>query len=539
MKIFGKEVTSGVHAISTGGAEVEYRVYTIASGVKVTGTLRGRPGCVEIARFPAPSEYLVHNWQSWGPVEWLRHGSRVEGTAYALERGNLPLFSPLPDLFPRRTISDYVLCGGEFLAGFLAARIAHPFFVVEGDEIVACLEYFGTSFEQPVALEPFLFLRGSSADALLRTYGALVAEETPPRRPAANPVGWCSWYHYFDRVTWEDIVKNLQAARGTTPYRVFQIDDGYQADVGDWLLPREGWPPLPEMARAIHDHGFLPGIWSSPFMVAETSGLYREHPEWIVRRGGELIPAFTGWEKNTYPLDTTHPGAQEWLRRTFQSLREAGFRYFKIDFLYAAAMPGERFRPVTPVSAYRQGLRIIREAVGNDFVLGCGAPLLPAVGYVDGMRVGEDTAPFWDRNLSAYHGPNAYHALRTPLRRQFMHRNFWLNDPDCLILRNREVKLAANEREAYALVAGALDAMLMQSDDLTLVDEAGKGMLREAIRLRGGSATVENPGRGDLFIVTTREGPAGTRALAVNLADEPATVGGVTVPARSAIPLSA
>jgi len=151
--------------------------------------------------------------------------------------------------------------------------------------------------------------------------------------------------------------------------------------------------------------------------------------------------------------------------------------------------------------------------------------------------VGEDTAPFWDSTLSPFHGPNAYHALKNPLRRQFMHRNFWLNDPDCLILRSREVRLSANEREAYAMVAGALDAMIIQSDNLALVDEAGKRTLREALHLRGGTATVENPGRGDLFLVTSAGGPAGLRKFAVNLADDPATVDGVVIPGRSARPL--
>ena len=537
MKIFGNPATSGTYRVATNGTEIEYRIYTIARGIKITGTIRGNAGRVEVVRFPAPADYLVNNWQSWGPIEWLRHGSRVQGIDYAVEKGNIPLFSPLPDLFPKKTLSDYFLCGTDFLAAFLTSRVAHPFFTVEGDEIVGYLDYFGTTLEQPVALEPFVFLRGGSTDELLPLYGSLVAADTPPRRPSINPVGWCSWYHYFSRVTWDDIAKNLNAARGVYPFQLFQIDDGYEADIGDWLDPKEGWPPLSEMARAIQSHGFLPGIWTSPFMVAETSRIFHEHPDWVVRRDGALVPAFTGWGKETYPLDTTHPEALEWLRGIFTALREAGFRYFKIDFLYAAAMPGERHRRVTPIVAYRQGLRAIRESVGNDFVLGCGAPLLPSVGYVDGMRVGEDTAPFWDSTLSPFHGPNAYHALKNPLRRQFMHRNFWLNDPDCLILRSREVRLSANEREAYAMVAGALDAMIIQSDNLALVDEAGKRALREALHLRGGTATVDNPGRGDLFLVTSAGGPSGERRFAVNLADDPATVDGAVIPGRSARPL--
>jgi len=49
---------------------------------------------------------------------------------------------------------------------------------------------------------------------------------------------------------------------------------------------------------------------------------------------------------------------------------------------------------VTPIQAYREGLNVIRKAVGKSFILGCGAPLLPSAGLVDGMRIGEDTAPY-------------------------------------------------------------------------------------------------------------------------------------------------
>ena len=43
-----------------------------------------------------------------------------------------------------------------------------------------------------------------------------------------------------------------------------------------------------------------------------------------------------------------------------------------------SAVPGDRRKGVTPIQAYREGLRVIRGTVGGDFVLGCGAPLLPS-----------------------------------------------------------------------------------------------------------------------------------------------------------------
>ncbi|MCJ7587246.1 MAG: alpha-galactosidase, partial [Candidatus Aminicenantes bacterium] len=63
-----------------------------------------------------------------------------------------------------------------------------------------------------------------------------------------------------------------------------------------------------------------------------------------------------------------------------------------------------------------------------------------------------------------------YFALKNALTRSFMHKTLWLNDPDCLLLRSSQIELAENERTCYALAAGALDNMILDSDDLSLID---------------------------------------------------------------------
>jgi len=167
-------------------------------------------------------------------------------------------------------------------------------------------------------------------------------------------------------------------------------------------------------------------------------------------------------------------------------------------------MPGERVEKVTPIEAYREGMKIIRQAVGDGFILGCGAPLLPSAGFVEGMRVGEDTAPQWDSKLGAFQGPNAYSALKNSIMRSFLHRRLWLNDPDCLLLRNQDINLTLNEREIYALAAGALDNMIIESDDLELVEEQGRQLLRRAIALQGGRVNVEGLMGDDLYFIRSR-----------------------------------
>jgi alpha-galactosidase len=361
----------------------------------------------------------------------------------------------------------------------------------------------------------------------------LAAAENGVRVSAWNPVGWSSWYHYFTHLRWEDIEKNLRIAKERFPFEVFQIDDGYEKDIGDWLEAKEGFRSLPELAQLIKSYGYVAGIWTAPFSASETSRLFQENRGWMVRDSGAPKECYKNWGKKIYALDTSHPEVNKWLYGLFSKLKKMGFTYFKVDFLFAAAMPGDRAKKATPIQAYREGMEVIREAVGKSFILGCGAPLLPSAGFVEGMRISEDTAPYWDNERGPFQGPNAYHALKNSITRSFMHRKWWLNDPDCLLLRSRDIELSPNERELYALAAGALDNMIIESDDLELVDEDGRRLLERAIALKGGKARVTGLLGDDFYLIDSRGGRAGDFSLLANLSDLSKYYKSVEIPAHS------
>jgi alpha-galactosidase len=446
------------------------------------------------------------------------------------------LFSPLPEELLRGPVSDYFAAWDGGLAGFLTSRAGHPFFTVEDGDLVGWIDYFEAEFEAPIALEPLAVLEGSAVEDLLEAYARLVKGANRVRINPWNPVGWCSWYQYFGRLGWPDVLENLEVAagdRGGFPFDVFQVDDGYETEIGDWLTAKPGYPDLAGLAEAIKAKGYRAGIWTAPFSAAESSELFARHPGWMVAEEGKSKPCYRGWGKTIYALDTTHPEVKGWLQETFAALRRAGFSYLKIDFLFAAAMPGTRHARVTPIQAYREGLRTIRQAAGKDFVLACGAPLLPSVGLVDGMRIGEDTAPYWKTKPSGFQGPNAYFALKNALMRQFMHRAFWLNDPDCLLLRGRETELRGSERELYAMAAGALDNMVIVSDKLSLLGEEEKGLLRRALTLRGGRSRVTGLLGEDAYTIEVLGSKADRTHYGANLSDREAVMGGARLGARS------
>ncbi len=535
MVLFGKPIRAGRLVRRYEHARLEAYVEKTPRGSLVRGRISGRPGRIEVLRVPAPPLFLMNNWQSWGPTQ-LAHPSDSFPELEEIFVKNPYGFSPLLAELKSRVWSDDLVAWDGALLGFLTSRIAYPFFLVEGSDLVGYLEYFDAEFADPVPIEPLAAMRGAPAEDLLDRYAALVKRENRVRINPWNPAGWCSWYHYFGNLEWRDVVANVdiaKAERAALPFDVFQVDDGYETDIGDWLSGRPGYPDIAGLAEAITSRGFKAGVWTAPFSAAESSELFGRHPDWMVAEAGAPKFCHRSWGKAIHALDLTRSEVLGHLRELFTTLKKAGFEYFKIDFLFGAAMPGDRGARLTPIQAYRRGLKAIREAVGSSFILGCGAPLLPSAGLVDGMRIGEDTAPYWKTRPSAFQGPNAYFALKNALLRQFMHRKFWLNDPDCVLLRSREIELTDHERELYALAAGALGNMLIASDSLALLGAEEKELFRRAFDLRGGKSRVLGVMGEDVYTIESRGGPAGDFRLGVNLSDAEAEIEGTAIEPRS------
>jgi alpha-galactosidase len=254
----------------------------------------------------------------------------------------------------------------------------------------------------------------------------------------AVPPVWCSWYQYYAGVTEEDILANLAAMDALdVPVGVVQIDDGYQAAPGDWLLSSGRFGDLPGLIARIRGTGRRAGIWIAPMLVGRSSALLRNRPGWVVRdAGGEPVFAGTVCGQECTALDVTHPDAAGYLSTVLRTMRDWGIDYFKIDFVYAGACEGHRHQHVTGVQAYRRGLRLVREAIGPDaLLLGCGAPILPSAGLVDAMRIGPDIAAQYEPPDGNPSKPSQRGAARNTVARAWQQGRLWVNDPDCLMLR--------------------------------------------------------------------------------------------------------
>jgi alpha-galactosidase len=319
------------------------------------------------------------------------------------------------------------------------------------------------------------------------------ARAQPGRVGSPFQVGWCSWYQFFDRVTEDDIRRNL-ALSDRWPFDVFQIDDGFQRAIGDWLGTNEKFPsPLERLANDIAAAGRRPGLWLAPFLVAPASDLATSHPQWRVRdERGDLVVGMVNehWGGAVHVLDTTNPEVLDHLEGLTRELVSAGFTYLKLDFTYAAGMAGVHADPgASATERVRAGFEAVRRGAGDEtFLLGCGAPLGPAIGLVDGMRIGPDVAPWWELPADRWSPPgyeatmpSTANALRAVRARQFMHRRLWLNDPDCVMLRTTDTQLSEREVRQWAMAVGESGGMVLVSDDLALLGPDAHVLLDEVI----------------------------------------------------------
>jgi len=378
----------------------------------------------------------------------------------------------------------------------------------------------GVAHDGRIQAEPLTLLAGTGVEETLRSWARHVAAASPlpPRIRDKRITGWCSWYSLYASISEPVLREHLHAAARfrdnyRVPFEVFQIDDGFTPEMGDWLdvkplFPRGMGPLLTDIREA----GFVPGLWIAPFMVGNRSKLYAAHPDWVVTdrtTGKPLAPMkFYGefrWHKRSeeyYILDITHPDAEAYIRNVFRVwTREWGCRYFKTDFMYFGSEFGpEQARWHQPglsrMAIWMRMARLIREEIGDSLWLGCGGPIWAPIGLMDAVRIGRDVGVSWKGNHSAES------LLRDQTSRNFANGIFWQADPDCILLRSRFHELTDGEVRSLALFAGLSGGLLMTSDQLDEVSEERRQLLAQLIG-DGTTHTCNFPqlGQGDSVLV--------------------------------------
>lgn len=439
--------------------------------------------------------FFSNGWQSWSPSAAWQYGQRqirsrlVKFAHPMLYNADTPI-TKKPSCFSSDMYAALLDHSSEagLLCGFLSQKeqfgslisTLHPepdLQVWAGTDDVDLLP--GSVLESDCLAWQFFDIKEQHP---FDSYFETVARENEVKERIQTPLGWCSWYYYFRNIKPDQIRENLQALtdlKEELPLEFFQIDDGFEKDVGTWLEFHQNFPEgLEPLVKEIKQDGFTPGLWLAPFILERNSDLIKKHPQWLLRKKNGQ-PANSGfvWEKFGRALDLTLPDVEQYLRKVIRTtVHEWGFSYLKLDFLYAAALQGQHHdRTLTRAQILRKGLEMIREEAGNQSILlGCGCPIGPGIGIFDMMRISADVSPEWEPNVYGLKKPFqdepnipcARNAINNILTRSAMDPHFWVNDPDCLLVRE-DSKLTLAEVQSLASAIALTGGALLLSDDMT------------------------------------------------------------------------
>ncbi len=322
--------------------------------------------------------------------------------------------------------------------------------------------------------------------------------------------GWESWYNHYANINRKlidedleslgrtDNIVNTEFIKNSRP-AVFQVDDGWEKGLGDWEALQERFPEgMKNLASSISSKGYIPGLWIAPFIVDLRSDIAKVHGDWILRdekgrpvaagmnflwgaRAGKYQPSYP-W--SYFCLDLSRDEVMEHLDNLMDKVINAwGFRYIKLDFLFAGMISGVFANDGAAYEWYNRAVQVLtKRAVNNKgesvAYLGCGLPLESSYVYLPLSRIGPDTREDWDVNYLRHCNftarTGALPNLQSTLGHSFWDQGVFINDPDVIFLRYDNIRLNDTEKELIALVNNLFASQLMHSDDPVIFGETEK-----------------------------------------------------------------
>ena len=237
-----------------------------------------------------------------------------------------------------------------------------------------------------------------------------------------HPAGWESWYNHYVNINEELIredLKNLLQTQniinnGNHSSRIFQIDDGWENALGDWTVNETRFPNgFSEITQEIEGYGYIPGLWIAPFIIDSRSKTATEHPDWLLRdEKGKLVPAGYNplWGKHGtfYCLDLSRDDVIAHLISIMDTIiNKWGFRYIKLDFLYAGMLWGNYSQKTASYKIFTRALKTITSHTETKngkpvAYLGCGCPFELSFKNLPLSRIGCDTYEKWKNPLMRF-----------------------------------------------------------------------------------------------------------------------------------------
>ena len=309
--------------------------------------------------------------------------------------------------------------------------------------------------------------------------------ELYPYKYSEKIFGYTSWYNYYQNINEEIILRDLEGL--DSRFNLFQIDDGYETFVGDWLdIDKNKFPNgFEAIVKKIHEKGYKAGIWLAPFVAEEKSKLFREHKELFKRdKQNNLVKAGGNWS-GFYLLDMDNKDTLAYIEKCLRYYIDLGFDFFKLDFLYAVTLP--RYYDKTKAMATEKAYKFVRDILENKLILGCGAIPSTSSSYFDYLRVGPDVSlkfdDVWFMRFAHRERISTKVTLQNTIYRSFFNKHLFYNDPDVFLLRDENIELNNKQKEALLTINALFGSVLMTSDNIATYNDKTKEILEDALKL--------------------------------------------------------
>lgn len=477
------------------------------SGVKLT-LIPSRPITLISASLEFWHEYeknekfFVNGYQSWTTSGEMSSEDIYRGTTplagvtkytkdMAITSGDYAFtrYETRPGFFHSFTYT-YLRRGDEFeLFGSLSERNGYTVFYSDMEKHIFSVEkdVEGLTISEPYEMFDIVRVVGGYDEVFDKYFAAM---SLPAKKRVDRLTGYTSWYNYFQKIDENIILRDLKGlSRARERVNIFQIDDGYEPFVGDWLdyNGRDFPNGMKTIADAVHREGYLAGIWLAPFNVQRgKSRILKEHPDWLIRNpDGKPQLGCVAWG-GAYTLDIYNPEVREHLKKVFDTvLNDWGYDMVKLDFLYSQCRTPRDNK--TRGTIMCEAMDFLRECVGDKLILGCGVPLGPAFGVVDACRISCDVdlsygGKFYNSMSINNELPSAQNAINNSMFRRHLNGRAFLNDPDVFFLRDHNLTFTWEQKLLLAKINNLFGRVLFVSDDAGEYSEAELEVLKETFR---------------------------------------------------------
>ena len=320
-----------------------------------------------------------------------------------------------------------------------------------------------------------------------------------------NPGGWESWYNHYANINQELVSEDLNKlisteniiSKGNYSSRIFQIDDGWEKALGDWQIRKDRFKDgFTGLTEKIENENYIPGLWIAPFIIDSRSETATAHPDWLLKdENGKLVPAgynpLWGKDGTFYCLDLSRDEVIAHLDKIIDTaINEWGFRYLKLDFLYAGMLYGNYSQKTASYKIYSRAIKTLtaRKISNNGkpvAYLGCGVPFELSFKYLPLSRIGCDTYEKWTNPLLRFihwNGRNeAWLNVKDTLGHAMWDGIIFKNDPDVVFIREENCTLTDEQKYLIAGVGELFGSQFMYSDDPGKAGEYEKQMTEKIL----------------------------------------------------------